>query len=291
MPWSKGYFSLESDPIDARVVVDGVDRGAAPLVVEVDPAVLHRVELRKDKYFDYQADLRALPARKVSFEPVLDLKPGSIKVVTNPPGAQVRLDDGEFLQTPCTFQEVPAGTHTLSVGDVLAYPRYYTSDKTFTVEVNPEEQSVLTPEMVPGTGKLAILDAPESGTVTLDGNPLNSPLVFTVGADILAGNYDLVVKNAAGQTWEKTIWVPHGTSARVFLDEMTATVPRKTIKVDGKADDWAGMESLWGGFTEKVGKYWVQPPTSKSGSVPRHHRDETERRLAGPGRFEHLLPN
>ena len=30
MPWSKGYFEVVSDPPEAHVVVDGVDRGAAP---------------------------------------------------------------------------------------------------------------------------------------------------------------------------------------------------------------------------------------------------------------------
>jgi hypothetical protein len=262
MPWSKGYFSLESDPLDARVVVDGVDRGVAPLVIEVDPAVLHRVELRKDKYFDYRADLRALPARKVSFGPALDLKPGSIKVVTNPPGAQVRLDDGEFTNAPGTFNGVPAGTHTVRVWDVLVDRRYYTSERDYTVEVNPDEEAILSLQMVPGTASLEVDGVPPSGNVLVDG------VSWHPGRDIPAGKLDIAVVLPSGQSWGKTITAASGSTNRLDLDTMTAYVPRKTIKVDGKADDWSGMEPLWGGFTQNVTRYWVQPPTSKTDPYP-----------------------
>jgi hypothetical protein len=262
MPWSKGYFLVESDPVDARVVVDGVDRGAAPLVVEVDPAILHRVELRKDKYYDYRAELRALPARKVSFEPTLDLKPGSITVVTNPPGAQLRLDDGEFMDAPGTFNGVPVGTHLVRVWDVLVDRRYYTSERGYTVEVKPDEETVLSLKMAPGSASLEVEGAPPSANVLVDG------VSWHPGQDIPAGTLDIAVVLPSGQSWGKTITAGSGNTIRMNLDTMTAYVPRKTIKVDGKVDDWAGMESLWGGFAKNVDKYWVQPPTSRTDPFP-----------------------
>jgi hypothetical protein len=176
-------------------------------------------------------------------------------VVTTPPGAQVRLDGGELLQTPCTYEAVPAGLHGLKVSDVLVNRRYYTSAKDFTVEVNPDEQTVFSQEMTAGTATLQIREAPGASTVTLDGEPLSSPQVFADGVDVPAGNFDVVVTSPSRQVWRKTIWLAAGNTANQSLEGMDASLPLRTINVDGKGDDWNGIEPLWGGVKEKGGAY------------------------------------
>jgi hypothetical protein len=58
VPWTKGYLDVQSDPAGATIVIDGQERGMAPLVVEVEPETLHRVELRKQNYETYRSDVK-----------------------------------------------------------------------------------------------------------------------------------------------------------------------------------------------------------------------------------------
>ncbi len=57
LPWAKGYLDIQSDPVGADIVVDGLERGVAPLVVEVEPRIQHHVELKKLNYETYAADV------------------------------------------------------------------------------------------------------------------------------------------------------------------------------------------------------------------------------------------
>src|SRR5208337_2229515 len=53
LPWTKGYLDVQAVPAGALIVVDGVERGVAPLVVETEPGPLHKVELKLPKYETY----------------------------------------------------------------------------------------------------------------------------------------------------------------------------------------------------------------------------------------------
>ena len=89
-PWAKGYLDVRSDPSGAAIVVDGVERGAAPLIVEVEPGTLHQVELRKQNYETYHAAVSGDAGNKTLFSgtltPVASSPPPSVEpaVVVRP---------------------------------------------------------------------------------------------------------------------------------------------------------------------------------------------------------------
>jgi hypothetical protein len=70
-PWAKGYLDVRSDPAGATIVVDGVERGPTPLVIELEPGVVHRVELKMEHYETYNADLSQDAGSKTLFSPAL----------------------------------------------------------------------------------------------------------------------------------------------------------------------------------------------------------------------------
>ena len=70
-PWTKGYLDVRSDPSGAAIVVDGVERGAAPLIVEVEPGTLHQVELRKENYETYHGTVSGEAGNKTLFSGTL----------------------------------------------------------------------------------------------------------------------------------------------------------------------------------------------------------------------------
>jgi hypothetical protein len=249
-PWAKGYLDVQSEPAGAMVIVDGTERGSAPLIVEVDPGVLHRVELKKDKYEPYLTEVSAAAARKVSVKPKLAGTPGSIQVNTIPPGATAYLDEDKTLTTPGTFDGVLPGAHTVSFDELFVNRRYYSSPEAVTVNVNPGDQSTLSHELVPGSAKLTISEAPPSSSVAVDGKPVDAT-VLTSGAVVPAGDLAVAVSSPAGQNWRLTYSARPGTESTWTPRTMTASLPRRTITVDGNGDDWEGIWPCW------QGRFWT----------------------------------
>jgi len=71
MPWTKGYLDVRSSPPGATVSVDGDNVGVSPLVVELEPGAVHRVELRLENYETISADLDEVPGTKTMFSRTL----------------------------------------------------------------------------------------------------------------------------------------------------------------------------------------------------------------------------
>jgi hypothetical protein len=263
IPWQKGYLAIESTPAGATIYVDQEKRGAAPLVVEVEPGTLHRVELKKEKYQAYRADLTASVGNKTRFSAELTPLPGSIRVETNPFAAEVRLDGGDSRKTPCTFDGVAPGTHLVSIPDILVHWRYYTCKRTFLVDVSPGEETTLSQIFEPAKATLLVLRAPPSSIVSVDGVEMDPTRALTAGVEVPAGTLDIIVTSPAHQVWRKTVTVEDGFHAQLGLESFESVLPRRTVKVDGKVEDWDGLWPIWE-FPETADQYPDQPGTQLS---------------------------
>src|SRR5208337_1845013 len=117
LPWPKGYLDIQAVPAGASILVDGVERGAAPLVVETEPGPLHKVELKLPKYATYRADISAEAGNKTLVSGALTPLPGSIRVETSIAGVDVDLDpdsdqgSSSKAATPAVFDDVRPGAH------------------------------------------------------------------------------------------------------------------------------------------------------------------------------------
>jgi hypothetical protein len=109
LPWPKGYLDVQSDPTGATIVVDGVEKGVAPQVVEVEPGLLHRVELKKQDYDTYRADISEDAGNKTLFSKTLTLfQPGMLAVTTVAAGT---------LEVAGKRLQIPAG-QTVELSDL-----------------------------------------------------------------------------------------------------------------------------------------------------------------------------
>jgi hypothetical protein len=245
LPWPKAYLVVESDPPEAKIFVDDKERGVSPAVLEVEPGVLHKVELQRDKYDTYRSDINVSLGNKTGLSAALTPHPGSIHVETSLSGAIVWVDGAGVKKTPCTFDGLAPGSHEVEIRPYLLAKRFYVCESTSAVDVASDEVTTVSKTLVPGTASLQIVDAPPGSTVSLDGTALDPSIVFSTGVEIPAGEFDLVVTSPAQQKWQKSITVSNGIHAQWSMDTLTAFLPRKTIKVDGKSDDWAGLLPLW----------------------------------------------
>jgi hypothetical protein len=241
MPWPNAYVMVESNPSGAAVFVDGTERGSSPVTVEVEAGKKHFVALKLAHYQDWSAEPEFPAARKQSMRAELSLLPGSLEVETSLPGASIQIDDGDSAETPHLFKAVPAGMHTIQISDLLRDRRYYTSDGTLTVEVKPGERSVLSVPLTPAKATLIVPGAPNGSVITIDGEKIDSQKASAEGVEVPAGVLDVEVTAPSLQKW-KSIWrLTSGGARNLELTYMTWFLPHRTIQIDGKTDDWAGL--------------------------------------------------
>ena len=247
--WKKGYLDVQAEPAGASIVVDGVERGLAPLVVEVEPGPLHQLELKLPKYKTYRTDVGAEAGNKVILSGRLTGLPGSIRVETSIAGADVDLDDNtQNAVTPAVFDNVPAGDHVVRVADVRVGNRMYTVGDPVPVVVTPGDTALVSKAFQEGKAHLTFKDAPPGSIISIDGQGMDSEGALSKGIDVPAGYMDVSVKGPGYQSWIGTVFAAPGRTIRPSVDLMSLVPPRRTISLDGKPDSWAGIEPLRGLF-------------------------------------------
>lgn len=111
-----GLVSVETDPSDARVDVDGRRVGLSPLEFPLE-AGRHTLLLSKDGFKDAESVVEVDPegthAVKVSLKP----EEGAVLVITSPVGAEVLLDGKSVGKAtePLRVADVAPGTHAVRV--------------------------------------------------------------------------------------------------------------------------------------------------------------------------------
>lgn len=246
-PWTKGFLSFESNPGGATVLVDGVERGLTPLLLEVDAKKMHQVELRLAKHESYSTECGLDIGQKIKISQELRGLPGSIRVETVPPGAIVFLD-GSFtawMMTPCVFTDLSAGKHELDIRNVMEGKLYY-SGETLSLDVGLDEQVIVKKQLARASTSLRIINAPPGSVFSIDGIELRDPKVFTDGVTMLAGSYSSTLKGPNGQEWRSPL-VLMDNQYVLNAQYMDYVLLRRTIKIDGKLEDWSGIEPVFFG--------------------------------------------
>jgi len=255
LPWKKGYLALESDPEGVSVVVDDQDKGKTPVVVEVEPETLHRVEMKKEKYKAYHVALTTEAGDKRTFSGSLTFLPGTIKVETSIAGADVELDPSDdsadtsrTAVTPAVFGNILAGNHVVRIANVKVGNRIYTVGDPVQVVVSPDEETIVSKTFEEGVAHLTFADAPPGSIITIDGKGVDSESALGTGIDVPAGRMEVSIQAPGSQSWVGTVNAEPGRAIRPSIDFMASVLPRRTITLDGKPDSWAGIEPLRGLF-------------------------------------------
>jgi len=244
-----GSLEFVSTPAGAIVFVDGVRMGATPLVVDKVKAGVRRIRLEADGYKSSESELAVDVGAEIPLSVGLAPKPGSIMVTTNPPGALVWLDKWtEYAQnvpTPYVFENITPGEHSITIDNQLIENKYYLDNDPIPVVVLPGKQASVEQLLVRGSGSLQLTGFPENCTVTLDGLAVDAASVFGSGYHTDAGRYQLKVSAPTGQKWTSTIVIKEDISFDRSLGIISTSLARKTIKMDGKTDDWTGLLPVW----------------------------------------------
>ncbi len=110
-----GSLDVKASPEGARVIVGGLPRGPAPVIVEDLPEGEVDVRIEAEGHRPFVGRAAISPGKAFALSAVLEPLPGSIRVVTTPPGATVYLDDRRIGTSPTTVLDLAAGPHRIRV--------------------------------------------------------------------------------------------------------------------------------------------------------------------------------
>jgi PEGA domain len=148
---------------------------------------------------------------------------GSLNVESDPPGAEVRIDDAVRGTTPLTVT-VPEGNHTVVVQSGA-------NVKQFDVQVTPgtaRAYHIAWAEAPPAavaaaqTGSLSVVSDPPGSTVIIDGTARGQTPVTI--RELSAGRHDVLVRSSSA-TYQRSVQVEAGATASLVVGGAPATTP------------------------------------------------------------------
>jgi hypothetical protein len=214
-----GTLSINSNPSNAFIYVDGVYKGRTPLTLYDIAAQSHNIELDLNGYYDWkttitvpQSGTKYIDAQLI---PVPSANPGFIAVSSSPAGASVTVDGTYKGQTSASqslvISNVAAGGHTvaISLGGYQTYQQSISVQSGTTSYVS----ATLTP-LAPGTtGSVSVSSSPSGANVYID-NAYKGITPITLDS-IAAGTHTVKVDLGGYQDWSQSVQVNAGATTPV----------------------------------------------------------------------------
>lgn len=200
---SWGALEIVTRPEGASVSLDGMPRGATPLILPEIPVGEHHLLVAKPPGYRPQE-------RRLSIQPghretvVIDLEPhyGTVSITSNPVGAAIFVAGTPYGKTPQSLQLPPGTYHVL----VQKEPLYLPQERRIVVQ--PGEETGVFIALDPAYGTLTITSDPPGAAVSVAGNP-QGKTPQTV--QLPPGTYRVVVQMGEPyHDFEQTVTVQRG---------------------------------------------------------------------------------
>ncbi|WP_319579356.1 PEGA domain-containing protein [uncultured Methanospirillum sp.] len=165
-----GFFKIDSIPSGADAYVDTDYYGGTPLLVKIPTTATpsHDIRVTMNGYRDYTEHISTNPGKEQIYPILATLVPltqyGGIYVSSDPAGALATLDGGTQYLTPCTFNQVISGMHTVTVSKEGYYQ--YTTQVQVNFNAQPRVFAPLTKYQK--TGTLFVDSVPQGADIKVD---------------------------------------------------------------------------------------------------------------------------
>ena len=251
----EGMISITSDPVGATVRLSGKLLGQTPLNGKRVSTGRHKLEVLRDRYKTYHADVIVQTGRTTTLSLRLIDQPSSVLITTTPPSATATLiaPNTQPLGTcPCVVN-LSSGRYKLRV----SLRGFRTREFDFVKQ--PLEQLKVPVSLVPlqTSGQLMVDSSVRGAQVRVDGQPLGTtPLARPL--DIRLGTVQVEVTAPGHQTWRQPITVgPNGiTQVRAVLQPIPHAVgfrPHPPPVVYKQPEGGARPQSGWGWTLTGIG--------------------------------------
>ncbi|GJM04868.1 MAG: hypothetical protein DHS20C09_08590 [marine bacterium B5-7] len=161
-----GHLKVEVTKVDqAKVFVDNVEQGNAPITLENLFAGTHRIVIEAERYFPYVKDIE-IEGKDKTQELNIELVPvwAKIEFASTPEDAKILVDDESVANTPASI-ELVEGKYAIRVKK----PGYKDWQKNIIVIAN-EDAAFTDIQLKPADATLFVESVPAAANVTVDGN-------------------------------------------------------------------------------------------------------------------------
>jgi hypothetical protein len=156
-------LTLNSEPEGARVIVNGVDRGTTPCIVDRIPEGETTIELTVEGYRPHKQQVKLVAGEQQTVTAVLEPIPAKLTIVTIPEGARIYVDNQFRGESPVTMDGLEPGEYRLRA------ERDGYEGMARTVELARGQDMVEEFRLPSNTGMLELMTEPAEVSVIIDG--------------------------------------------------------------------------------------------------------------------------
>jgi formylglycine-generating enzyme required for sulfatase activity len=161
-----GHLQVDVGEVEqAKIFMDDIDQGKAPLTLKSLEAGTHRIRIETDRYFPYTQDIE-IEGKDKTQDLIVELVHAwaEIKFVSAPEKAEILVDDESLANTPATI-ELLEGKHIVRIKK----PGFKDWQKIIHV-VASEDIAFTDIKLKPADATLFVESIPSGANVTVDGN-------------------------------------------------------------------------------------------------------------------------
>jgi hypothetical protein len=236
----RAALKVQSTVPNAEVFVDGSSLGRAPVDRnDLDPGK-HYVVVHRDGYTDFKREIFLMENQVVAL--VADLSAtGSVRILSTPEGADVRIDGELIGKTPVTHDQIPSGDHVVE----FRLKGYFDHKETMKVEGGREKVFSVDLKLIP-TGPTPEQVAKRKGGMSSFGAKVNP--VGGVTADFGTGYpYYFMARLTVGAFNTKPLGLDLGVEFTTFFEMYDLSVHGRLQLVEAGPLSLATKLNMGGG--------------------------------------------
>ncbi|MGR3174615.1 MAG: PEGA domain-containing protein [Candidatus Scalindua sp.] len=197
-----GSLMIESEPTDAKIYLDGEEIGTTPNIIRSIAPDTYEVEVKKDGYDVWSEFVDVEGDKEKVLTAVLQIKTGSISVMSKPAKARIFLDGKEVGTTPDILESVDPGSHEVEVRK----DGYDVWSKS--VEVESDKKKTLTLELQINTGSISVKSEPAKARIFLDGKEVG--ITPDTLWSVTPGKHEVEIRKDRYEVWRESVDVKVG---------------------------------------------------------------------------------
>ncbi|MBC8552808.1 MAG: PEGA domain-containing protein, partial [Candidatus Brocadiales bacterium] len=229
-----GTARLESEPTGALIFLDDENVGNTPKVMTGINSGKHKVEFRLEGYDSYLQMIKIKAGRESAFTATLQIKRGSLMVISNPSNATIYIQGKKSGKTPMAISELVPGNCAVEV----KLDEYRTWSES--VYVEPGKEITLKAVLQSKPGSISIKSKPSDAKILIDGNEAGTT-PETIN-EIASGSHVVKIIAEGYDVWSENVEVKSNKESYLtaVLQQMTGSISIKSepsnamVLIDGK---------------------------------------------------------
>lgn len=196
-----GNIDIISEPLGADVLIDLVEYGVTPKTIEKIETGPHNLILNFPGYERLQKRIMVLENQTVSVSEYLVPKTGSLFILTEPPGANVYLDNITKGQTPLDLINLPVKDYIIKV----ELDDYQKIERRISVQYG--ENTTQKYNLDPLPGKLSLFTTPPSANININGKHYKSGSNGIASIELPVGRYNLKITKKGYEPAKREVFI------------------------------------------------------------------------------------